>query len=125
MRFATPCMSSKKTRDARQRIADMLNAIAKIRTYTAGLDEAAFGANSLVFDATVRNFEVLGEAAKHVPAGLWRHYTDAPWQKIIDLRNWVAHDYADASPAVLWKTVERRLGPLEAALRAMLHEIEH
>ena len=117
-------MSSKDVRDARQRIADMLEAMARIRRYTAGLDEVTFAANTLVFDATVRNFEILGEAAKHVPEGLRRHYTDAPWQKIVDLRNWVAHDYADASPAILWKTIERRLGPLEAALRAMLRETE-
>lgn len=116
-------MSSKKARDAKQRIADMLEAIAKIRSYTAGLDEATFASNSVVFDATVRNFEILGEAAKHVPKNLWRHYTDAPWQKIVDLRNWVSHDYADASPTILWRTIERRLGPLELALRTMLREI--
>lgn len=77
-------MSSKRGRGARQRIEDMLRAIERIRRYTAGLRADEFEENELVFDAVVRNFEILGEAAKHVPANLRRYYTDAPWQKIID-----------------------------------------
>jgi uncharacterized protein with HEPN domain len=35
--------------------------------YTAGLDQAAFERNGLVFDATLRKLELIGEAARNVP----------------------------------------------------------
>lgn len=102
----------------------MLRAIERIRRYTQGLDAEAFAGDEMVFDATVRNFEILGEAAKHVPRRLRRHYTDAPWRKIVDMRNWVSHDYAGANPHILWNTIEQRLDPLGRALRAMLEELD-
>ena len=49
----------------------ILEAIANIREYTAGLDFAAFTRDRKTQDAVVRNFEVIGEAcnnmSKHHP----------------------------------------------------------
>jgi uncharacterized protein with HEPN domain len=102
----------------------MLDAIERIRRYTEGMDHASFSTDQKTFDAVVRNFEVIGEASKHVPESLRRHYTDALWQKLTDLRNKVSHDYADASPEFIWNTIHNRLGPLADALRAMLRELD-
>lgn len=87
------------------------------------MDEVTFAQNNLVLDATIRNFEVLGEAAKHIPESLRRHYRDSPWQKIVDLRNWVAHDCAATSPSVLYQMIRRRFDPLEQAQKTMLDEV--
>jgi uncharacterized protein with HEPN domain len=43
---------------------DILQAIARIREYTAGLSRTAFSGDARTFDAVVRNLEVIGEAAK-------------------------------------------------------------
>ena len=45
-------------------IQDMLEAIAKIRRYTAGLTTETFSADEKTVDAVVRNLEIIGEAAK-------------------------------------------------------------
>ncbi len=119
-----PSVPSKRLRSPRQRIQDMLDAIERIHRYTEGMDYARFGADQKTFDAVVRNFEVIGEAAKHFPEPLRRHYTDAPWQKLTDLRNKVSHEYADANPEFIWNTIHNRLGPLADALRAMLRELD-
>ncbi|HSK51348.1 MAG TPA: HepT-like ribonuclease domain-containing protein [Clostridia bacterium] len=80
--------------------------------------------NEMTFDAVTRNFEILGEAAKHVPEHLRRHYTDVPWQKIIDVRNRITHDYAETSAPFIWNTIHGRLPALERALHAMLREVD-
>jgi uncharacterized protein with HEPN domain len=46
---------------------DIRDAIAKIMNYTAGLPYEQFISDNKTIDATVRNFEIIGEAAKRIP----------------------------------------------------------
>ncbi|MGH9802975.1 MAG: HepT-like ribonuclease domain-containing protein, partial [Blastocatellia bacterium] len=46
---------------------DILECIAKVEGYLAGVDEAAFQANQLLQDGVTRNLEIIGEAAKSLP----------------------------------------------------------
>jgi hypothetical protein len=39
----------------------------KVSAYAQGLDHQEFVGNSLVYDATLRNLELIGEAATHIP----------------------------------------------------------
>ena len=43
----------------------------KVLSYTDGLDEAAFIADGLTYDATMRNIQLIGESATHIPSGSW------------------------------------------------------
>ena len=47
---------------------DIRSSIDKIERYTAGLSEASFLADEKTIDAVVRNLEIIGEAAKQLPA---------------------------------------------------------
>jgi uncharacterized protein with HEPN domain len=51
------------------RVADYLNhileAIRRVREYTQGLSEQDFYSNHLIQDAVIRNFEIMGEAARN------------------------------------------------------------
>lgn len=48
-------------------ISDILESIKKIQKYTENLTCEQFNNASMVKDAVVRNFEIIGEAAAHVP----------------------------------------------------------
>ena len=39
----------------------------KVIVYTEGLDQAGFEASGMTYDATLRNLELIGEAATHIP----------------------------------------------------------
>ena len=54
-------------RNAEAFLRDMLEAAQRILTYVEGMDYAAFRKDYKTQDAVLRNLEVLGEAAKHVP----------------------------------------------------------
>lgn len=55
------------SRDYRVYLEDILEAIGKIRRYTANLSLRTLSADAKTLDAVVRNLEVVGEAIKKVP----------------------------------------------------------
>ena len=48
-------------------VEDMVSFIDKALVYVQGIDRAAFPLDSMRYDATLRNLELIGEAATHVP----------------------------------------------------------
>lgn len=56
-------MSDATPREWRFYLDDMIGFAQKVLAYTAMLDQTGFVANELVHDATIRNLELIGEAA--------------------------------------------------------------
>jgi uncharacterized protein with HEPN domain len=52
----------------------MLEAARKVIRYTDDREVAAFVADEMAYDATLRNLEILGEAAKGVPDEIRQRY---------------------------------------------------
>lgn len=80
-------------RDVRLFLNDMLEAIDKIERYIAGLSCEEFEDNPMVVDAVVRNPEVIGEAAKHIPEELRTKGGSIHWKQVIGFRNVAIHAY--------------------------------
>ena len=59
-------MTEKKALRVQDYIEHMLGAIERIESYVHDLDQAAFERNTLVQDAVIRNFEIIGEAANKI-----------------------------------------------------------
>lgn len=75
------------SRDPRLYLLDILDSAAKVQCYTIGLSQEAFEANGMAYDAVIRNLEVIGEAAKHIPQGLKESAPDIPWRMICGFRD--------------------------------------
>jgi len=108
------------SRDWRLRIEDILESIAKINDYATGHTEETFDQNSLVIDAVVRNLEIIGEAATHLPEEIQRRHTEIPWQEMKGMRNLLAHEYFGVSTPIVWSTIQSNLPPLVPLLKKML-----
>jgi uncharacterized protein with HEPN domain len=65
-------------REWRFHVDDMIVFAEKVLAYTAGLDQPAFVANTLVYDATLRNLELIGEAATRVPDDVRHAHPQVP-----------------------------------------------
>jgi uncharacterized protein with HEPN domain len=61
---------------------DMISFSEKVLTYTHGLDQIQFEASGLTDDATLRNLELIGEAATHIPEPTRQAHSDIPWRMI-------------------------------------------
>jgi len=69
-------------RDYRVYLEDILEAIGKIRRYTAGLSLKTFSEDTKTLDAVVRNLEVVGEAIKNVPDNIRLRHQAVDWKRI-------------------------------------------
>lgn len=111
-------------RDWRLRINDILEAIAKVERYTAGMTFQAFCADERTVDAVVRNLTVIGEAARHLPPEIEARHPELPWARLRGVRNVVVHEYFGVDLNILWETAKRNLPPLVPLLHGVLeHEL--
>ena len=64
-------------------VQDMLEFGEKVLSFTDGLNQQEFTSDALTYDATLRNIQLIGEAATHVPAKVRESHSDIPWRAII------------------------------------------
>lgn len=102
-------------------IEDMITSIDRILNYAEkvkGLEE--FMSNQLIIDATVRNFEIIGEASKKIPDEVKNLYPNVPWRQMYRLRNIVSHEYASVDIALLWGLIQNELVKNKISLEEIL-----
>lgn len=109
-------------RDCRVYLEDILGAIMKARSYADGLSKATFLQDDKTFDAVVRNLEVIGEAAKHIPEAVRANYSGVEWRKIAGLRDILIHEYFGIDGEIVWDIVQHKLPALETEVKSMLNE---
>ena len=80
-------------------VSDMIECCEKVRAWTAGLDRATFVSDDRTYDATLRNLELIGEAATHVPKAVRAAHPEIPWRSIIATRNRLIHSYVNSATA--------------------------
>jgi uncharacterized protein with HEPN domain len=107
-------------RDWTLRITDILDSIAVIREFTAGMDYAAFSHDRKTIDAVLRNFTVIGEAARHMPDDVTAAHPAIPWQDMCDMRNILMHQYFGVNLRIVWDTIHVDLPPLALQLQRIL-----
>jgi uncharacterized protein with HEPN domain len=111
-----PC----RLRDWKLRITDILDAIEAIRQYTAGMDFNAFAKDNKTIGAVLRNFTILGEAARCSPEEIAARHPEIPWQNMRDMRNVMVHVYFRGRKQILWETIPNDLPPLIEPLKTIL-----
>lgn len=98
---------------------DMIGFAEKVLTYTAGLDQDQFVGNGLTYDATLRNLELIGEAATHVPESVRAASPEIPWRLIVATRNRLIHGYLGIDNDTLWSIVQGDVPALLPMLREL------
>jgi len=83
----------------------MIGFVEKVVAYTQGLDQDGFVASGLNYDATVRNLELIGEAATHIPDEIRQATPQIPWRLIIATRNRLVHGYLGIDNDTLWSII--------------------
>lgn len=104
------------------RIEDMIEAIGQIEQFVQGMNLHAFCEDRKTSAAVIRNLEILGEAARHVPDEVTARFPAVPWKKTRDMRNVLIHAYFGVDLGTVWRTVQEDLPPLKGELETVLKE---
>jgi uncharacterized protein with HEPN domain len=81
----------------------------RIAEYLEGSDLNSFCNDTKTVDAVIRNFEIIGEAAKNLPEEVTTKYPEVPWKEMYYLRNKVSHEYFGIDYEVIWDISKNHL----------------
>jgi len=110
-------------REWRFYVDDMLSFAQKVQSYTEGMTQAEFVASGLTYDATLRNLELIGEAATHVPDTVREGHPGVPWRLIIATRNRLIHAYLGIDDDTIWSIIQADIPSLLSALETIRDEV--
>lgn len=101
-------------------VTDMIQFAEKVMAYTRGMDQARFIADTRTYDATLRNLELIGEAATRIPIAIRDTHSDIPWRAIVGTRNRLTHGYMRVDDDLIWDIIQNDVPTLLPALRNLL-----
>ena len=111
------------SRDYNLYLEDILESCQRIVSYTAGMSYDSFVKNNMVYDAVLRNIEIIGEAVKQVPKDIRDQYSEVDWRRIVGMRDIVAHHYFRIHDEIVWDIVENKIPELTEKIESILKEI--
>ena len=103
-------------RDDSVYLAHIIDAIQQIHAYTVGMDFAEFRNVRMAQDAVIRQFEIIGEAAKNLSSEFRSRNDGIPWKDLAGFRDKLIHQYFGVDLATVWRSVEDDLPVLLAEL---------
>jgi len=107
-------------------LKDILEAIDRIERFMGEKTFDSFVQDDMLTSAVVRQLEVIGEAAKNLPAAVRKRYPDVPWSSMARMRDRLSHGYWTVDYEIVWKVVKEELPALKPRLQEIYEkELRH
>jgi len=110
-------------RDPRERLQDVLEAIANIERYSIRGREA-FESDELIQNWFLRQLQIIGEATRALPQEVCALAPEIPWTKIIGMRNILVHGYFEIDTEVVWDAVADDIPALKTRVQDLLKRLK-
>jgi len=84
-----------------------------------------FRGDTLVQDAIIRRFAIMGEAAARIlKSSDQTDWPDLPMVKMLDMRNFIVHEYDAIDFHEIYQAIHEQLPAIVSAIRKRIDEIE-
>lgn len=110
-------------RNERERLLDILEAIARIEKY-AIRGKTAFLEDELIQNWMVSQIAIIGEACRALPADFQARHASVDWADIIAMRNILVHHYFGIDQEAVWSVVERDIPELKVNIQRILSSLD-
>lgn len=72
--------------------------------------------------AIIRSIEIIGEAAKQIPADFKVKWSSIPWKNMAGMRDRLIHDYMGINYSIVWDVVKNKIPELNTQIQATLND---
>jgi uncharacterized protein with HEPN domain len=110
--------------DPVQRFHDILDNIARIERFTAGMELETFSEDEAKIFAVKHALLIISEAAAKLGELAPQLCPGIDWRDVRGIGNRLRHEYHDISIVRLWDIVEKHLVPLKAAAEDALRTLQ-
>jgi uncharacterized protein with HEPN domain len=110
-------------RDASLYIKDILGNMETAQTFIKGMSYQEFSKDTKTCYAVTRCIEIIGEAAKNVPAAVRKRYPDVPWKQMAGMRDKVIHFYFGVNFERVWLVIKKDIPKLQPLLKKILEDL--
>lgn len=104
------------------RLQHIIDAILEIENYITNKSFDDFYLDSMMFNATVRQLEIIGEASNKLSETFLFNHSDIPWAKMIGLRNVLIHNYFGVDDKMIWNIIQINLPELKKNILIILNK---
>lgn len=111
------------TRNTILYLRDILDNMRLAEEFVRGVTPEEFSADRKTVYAVLRCLEVIGEAAKNVPASVRERHFAIPWKDMAGMRDRVIHFYLGVSYEKVWRTVKEDIPAIRPLVEQVLREI--
>ena len=102
-----------KKRDDKLYIDDMLDSIYAIEKYMNEVEYNDFISNRMLYSATIRELEIIGEAAGKISQTIKDKNPNIDYRTIKDFRNVLAHEYFGVDMEIVYSIAKYKLPNLK------------
>jgi uncharacterized protein with HEPN domain len=107
----------------KQRLAHILESIEELESYTSASTLDTFLQNSMMRFASVKQIEIIGEAANYISDETKEKFSEIQWRQITGLRHVLVHEYFGIDSRLIWQIIVDDIPLLKIKIKAVLLSI--
>jgi uncharacterized protein with HEPN domain len=106
-------------KDDRLYLIHIWECIQRIESYSIE-GKSAFMASIMMQDAIIRNFEIIGEATKHLSMDMRQSNPEIQWRELAGFRDVLIHNYMGVDLVEVWNIIENELPKIKNSLEPIM-----
>ena len=107
----------------KSRLQHISDAIIEIESYIKNVSYEDFQTNSMMQFASIKQLEIIGEAASQLTEHFRKLYKEIEWREIIGLRNILIHEYFGIDIKIVWDILQKDLPKFKIQVKEIINQI--
>ena len=106
------------------RLEDIVEYSSNVLSIVEAVDFEHFENDILVYYSTMKNVEIVGEAAYMLTKEFKAGHPEIPWKQVEGMRHVLVHGYSQVLPRILWNTAKQDIPEIKKQAEKYLNDID-